>query len=154
MAKTKKSDSKPAKHKKMWTRLEVVIAVLIFFEIIFSLASFYETKKNEVFCIEGGSCNDVVNSQYGTIFGIKVALFGVLAFAFLFVFFALRKHHHLLDKMFLAGSMMGSLFASYFLYLQFFVLHKICTNCLFVDGTMLVILALSIIAVVQDRKKK
>lgn len=142
---TKKSKSKPDRSVRSWTKLEIVIAVLILFELGLSFLSYYESLENNYLCTEGGSCSTVISSQYGTIFGIKVALFGIMSFVLLSSFFVLRRHHKLLDSLFFLGGAFGSVFASYFLYLQFFVLKKICITCLFIDFTMIIILALSIV---------
>jgi len=121
-----------------------VITLLILAEIILSLYIVFIPEKQ--LCISGFSCSEVQNSQYAQMFGIKLSYFGILAFSILFIVNAItlytehKRFKHTL--MLMIG--LGSLFALYFLFIQFFILHKVCSSCLAVDLTMIVILLISL----------
>ena len=82
-----------------------------------------------------GSCIKVHASDYDHIFGIKNSYFGLIAFGVLFVLTILQMKNPSKTKnqIILAGLVIGTLVALYFLYVQFIILHAVCMYCLTVD---------------------
>jgi len=121
-----------------------IITILILAEIILSLYLVFIPEKQ--LCVSGFSCGEVQNSVYAQIFGIKLSYFGILAFSLLFIINAITLYteHKGFKHTLRAMILLGSLFASYFLFIQFFILHKLCSSCLAVDTLMLIILLISI----------
>ena len=74
-------------------------------------------------CLDAG-CNKVQNSQYSEIFGIPVAIFGIL---FYFALFILVYKNKLKYAKFWA--LWGIIFSTYLTYLELFVIDAICTWC-------------------------
>lgn len=82
------------------------------------------------FLVEG--CDEVLTSPYSTVWGIPVALAGVLYYAAVFLFvllyYAERREEYLL---YIAYGTFAGFFASLgFLYLQIFVIQALCIYCL------------------------
>lgn len=96
---------------------------------------------------DSGSCTIVQTSKYETTFGIKNSHLGLVVFPFLalLTFFELKRPRKYQKKIITLGMIAGSLFAIYFLYLQFFVLKAICKYCMIVDFSVLASLILIII---------
>lgn len=95
-------------------------------------------------CGNSGSCTIIQTSQYESIFGIKNAHLGLIAFPILalITILELRKSRKYQKILLNLGIILGSLFALYFLYLQFFILKAICKYCMVVDIGVLISLGI------------
>ena len=92
------------------------------------------------------SCLIVQTSEYETTFGMKNAHMGLIAFPILAILTILeiKRPRKYQKKVITTGMILGSLFALYFLYIQFFVLNAICKYCLVTDIAILLSLGLII----------
>jgi len=86
------------------------------------------------------SCYAVQTSQYESTFGIKNAHAGLVIFSIMafLTFLYIKKPSKNKKTIIVLGIIAGSLFAIYFLYLQFFVLIAICKYCMVIDIGMLI----------------
>lgn len=86
------------------------------------------------------TCYAVQTSQYETTFGIKNAHIGLLTFSVmaLLVFLHIKNPSKNKKQLILIGTIGATIFAIYFLYLQFFVLNALCKYCMVIDIGMLV----------------
>src|SRR5262249_30585253 len=98
------------------------------------------------FCDFGGNFNcDMVNrSIYSTLFGIPVALIGILGYAALFVLAIFFRSHRATPQRLLLASLAGLGFALYLTYIEAFVLAVWCVLCLSSLVTIFVITVLSV----------
>ncbi|MFA5857180.1 MAG: vitamin K epoxide reductase family protein [Candidatus Pacearchaeota archaeon] len=125
-----------------------ILISLIIIEIIFSLYLLYVGVTNETqICVKGESCSEVQNSSYGELFGIQLPYYSLVCFVALILIYFWNK------KLFLIGTLLGGLFAIYLIFVQLFVLKKICTTCMMVDIIMLLITTLSCFLYVIKTKK-
>jgi uncharacterized membrane protein len=88
---------------------------------------------------EQNGCYIVQASEYETTFGIKNANIGLISFTILLIinFLYLQKPKKIKKNLLTLGFFIGSLFAIYFLYLQFFIINATCPYCLITDlGTL------------------
>lgn len=78
-------------------------------------------------------CGKVLRSEYSVIFGIPLALLGLVYYTTLLsMFLAYRKVKNILLLQFtFFVSCFGMLFSFYLMYLQFFIIHSICLYCTF-----------------------
>ena len=76
----------------------------------------------------GGGCQTVQSSSYATIFGVPVAVVGLVGYAGL-LFSALLRGEVGVYLGFLVA-FVGTLFSAYLTYLEVFVIHAICEWCL------------------------
>jgi uncharacterized membrane protein len=88
-----------------------------------------------IYCTPGlGNCEAVQNSQWSTIWGIPIALFGALAYLLLVFCFIFEKRIRLLKQYFhyvvFGITFFGFLYSLYLTYLELFVLHAICQWCI------------------------
>lgn len=77
-------------------------------------------------------CGQVLTSTYAEIFGIPVALYGVfhyISFLIILVYAAIGKRK-LFKYLAVTSGTIGFLASLYFVFLQLFVLHAICTYCM------------------------
>ncbi len=81
------------------------------------------------------SCSDAYRSPYGSLFGVPVALFGVLWFAFVIVLVAVASRgpapvQESLPGYLFAWSTIGLAVTLYLAYAAFFILKELCVFCL------------------------
>ncbi|MEM3791607.1 MAG: vitamin K epoxide reductase family protein, partial [Candidatus Micrarchaeaceae archaeon] len=96
---------------------------------------------SSVFCPSGGivDCEKVLNSTYSLLFGVPLAVYGVLFFL-VDLFLILSRKQNL--AMYWNGIGMG--FVIYFLYLEYLI-GKICIYCTAVHIIVIFLLALSMV---------
>ena len=116
--------------------LHRVIFVLLVFEVLFSIFLAYDHYENGGFC-SVGSCDEVKQSAYSEIFGISLNYIAV--FCFIALFLAYRHN----TGIYIIGLGIGGLAALCFIALQLFVIGAVCSNCMIIDGTMILIVILS-----------
>ncbi len=117
-----------------------IILLLLVLEVAINSYLVYQdmTKSNSGVCVIGNACESVQDSSYGKILGIKLAYYGLVGFVLLLALFFINK------KLFLAGAIFGTLASLYFISLQLFVLHQLCSVCMVIDISMLIILICSV----------
>ena len=86
------------------------------------------------------TCYAVQTSQYETTFGIKNAHMGLVAFSIMtiLIFLHIKQPTKHKKQIIIAGIIGGTIFALYFLYIQFFVIDALCKYCMVIDIGMLV----------------
>lgn len=77
-------------------------------------------------------CGRVLRSSYSVIFGIPLAVLGVVQYVFLLliVIFLFKYKKRILIYWLILQSMLGAIFSLYFIYLQLIVLKSICIYCM------------------------
>jgi uncharacterized membrane protein len=79
-------------------------------------------------CLGGsGGCESVQSSSYATIFGVPVAVIGLLGYSGLLFAASLRGEVGIYLGFLVA--LVGTLFSAYLTYLELFVIHAICEWC-------------------------
>lgn len=133
--------------------LKAFLLILLLGLLIFTAYTAYEEAKNGGVCMvvaNGVSdCNSVQNSEYNSIFGIKLLHLGTIAFTALILLYlaTLYEHTHrnTAHTIFVWVSLLGSAMALYLIFLQVAVLKALCSFCIIVDVTMLLITLLGYI---------
>ena len=132
--------------------LTVLIAIFL---INFSLSLYIQIKDSQSLPICGiniaSSCNQVTESSYSTVLGIKNTTIGIVVFPllaiFMLVYYKIRKKYlKSIGSLILACS---AIFALRLIYIQFFVLREICKFCIIIDT--LTILSFLIFYYSKDR---
>ncbi len=144
----------PAAVSVMTGRLMTAIAILALGGIVLSTVSLerhYATSKTE-YCDIGEMLNcDIVNrSQYSAIFGIPVALIGMLGYGSLAGLATLYRGRRETPGLLFGGAATGLAFALYLTYIEARVLGVYCILCL---SSLAVIASTAILAAVVWRKR-
>jgi len=141
----------------MKIKLSTIVCLLLIFQIAVTLFIVYsETQTPSGYCLVSGdtaigkiSCDLVKSSSYAFIFGIQVSQFGLVAFTLLFIFFLFsrksNKYQKTSEKLFVIGTIIGTLFSIYLIIVQGLVIKAWCSSCLIVDLTMICIGFLTLI---------
>ena len=117
------------------------VILLIIFILCFIASAILSFIPPEEAC--GGSetgCYIISQSEYAETIGVKNCYFGLIAFSILIILniIYLKKPKKYKKQLILIGLIIGSVFAIYFIYLQFIVIQACCQFCMVVDiGTLL-----------------
>lgn len=91
--------------------------------LISLLLTYYKFSSDPLVC-GLGNCHAVQHSKYGSIFGIPVAILGIVYYLVL-----LFLHTNFSNKYIKIWLIWGILFSSYLTYIELFVLKEICGWC-------------------------
>jgi len=133
-------------------KYDLILGLLIIAEIVLCFYVGYSGSNNYL-CTTGSSCSFVQNSIYGTLFGIKLAWFGLVSFSIFFILFLIARFKKNIYWAFLLATIIGAVFAVYFISLQLFVLKQICNDCITIDGIMVIMMIIVIFEFVDFRKE-
>ncbi len=135
------------------------IKTMIFLSVIGVLDSSFLTYKHffndkGISCpVTGAGCDIVTNSIYSEIFGVPLAVLGVLYYLSVFValIWYLREEKDILLKLAFVLVLTGFLFSVYLFYLQAYVLYAFCIYCL-VSAVVTTILFIISLFVIKNNK--
>jgi uncharacterized membrane protein len=119
------------KNKLSWGFL--VLGVIGFFDSLYLVITHFTN--DSVICDGVNKCDLVLTSSYSTLFGIPVALFGVLFYSTIIIIASIMKNETKINSRIITNLLSIStslaLFASiWFLYLQIYVINAYCVYCL------------------------
>ena len=131
------------------------LVVLVVIGIIVSIyMTIYKLTNNDSMCLGSGDCSTVNASRYSEIYGIPVALVGVIGYGAILVMLLLENRNNFLRQngmLFIFGfSLTGFLFTLYLIYIEFSILKAVCPFCLASQVAMTIIFILSTIRLVRQ----
>ena len=117
--------------------------ISIIFSILALINSIYLTslkllQKNV--CLVGSSCQNVINSDYGMLFGLPLSVYGILFFSVItYISFQrfYNKQESLGFELILLS--LGSIFSLYLMIIQFFIIKSFCIFCSVSAGITLIL---------------
>ena len=108
----------------------------------------------DLYCGSSGGCGIVTNSAYSTMFGVYMAVYGMLYYfsiLILTVVYIDTKNKKIL-KLLIILPALGFLFSIYLVYLQLFIINAICRYCMLSAGTSTLLLIINMF-LIQNYKK-
>lgn len=120
--------------------------------------SYIKLANTNIYCTPGlGHCDVVNASQWSYLWGIPIAVFGVVGYAAILLLITFGNRNKTLAPnvylMLFGISLTGFLFSLYLTYLEIFILKTICQWCVLSSLTMTAIFILSIIRLVVQSPK-
>ncbi|MFC1916901.1 vitamin K epoxide reductase family protein [Chloroflexota bacterium] len=102
-------------------------------------------------CLFNADCDPVLTSQYATIWGVPISLFGLLMYSMLTVLslWSVRARDEWQDVLNLALysiSLSGTVFSLYLYYLEIFEIHAFCSWCI---GSSIVIVSILVCSLIN-----
>jgi uncharacterized membrane protein len=137
----------------------IVIALLSILAIIFSIIILVQ-KTTDSAAINNicsavspqSQCSVVQHSAYGRIFGIDNPWYGIFGFIIM-TFLSITEyysHHRFKKYSVIIGSIMAGMLASWFLYVQRYILNAYCIFCIFVDIISLTLLGIAVYLIINQ----
>ncbi len=114
----------------------------------------YKLTDNQNMCIGNGGCSKVNSSVYAEVYGIPVAVFGMVGYAALMVMLFIENRNSFLQAngtMIIFGlALIGFLFTLYLIYVEVALIHALCPFCLTSQIAMTIFFILSVIRLVRQ----
>ncbi len=114
----------------------------------------YKITDNQNMCIGNGGCSKVNSSVYAEVYGIPVAVFGIVGYAALMVMLFIENRNSFLQAnatMIIFGmALIGFLFTLYLIYVEVALIHALCPFCLTSQIAMSIFFILSVIRLVRQ----
>lgn len=110
----------------------------------------------QVTCIVTTGCDKVLSGPYSEIFGIPIALIGVIYYLFIFsgaLFFLFGSTHKFFRLALLAASA-GFLASIWFISLQLFIIKSICFYCMISASCSTILFLMAVLSFFHARKLK
>ena len=126
--------------------------MLIILALIATTYIAYTASQGTEICILGSDCASVQNSEYGTLLGVKVSVWGMIAFTLLFILYGWAHSSYKRYRIYISVALFGALISLIFITIQAFVLKQWCSSCIVVDMLMLIIAFISYIEFKKLRK--
>jgi uncharacterized membrane protein len=131
------------------------IALAIIGVLVSIYMTIYKLTSNNSMCLGSGDCSTVNSSPYSQVYGIPVALIGVLGYAAILAFLLLKDRA---GKFFQENSLLavfgltvtGFVFTLYLIYLEIFVIRALCPFCITSQITMTILFIITIIRLVRQ----
>ncbi len=127
--KSKSRSNVESKEKKSYIKPAVIALSVLGLIVSLYLTYLHYSEGQTAFCAEGSQCDEVRQSDFSTILGIPVALFGLLGYALIIVFSIIsisKKRRWLLLYILALG---GVTFSAYLTYVELFVIKAVCKYC-------------------------
>jgi len=124
--------------KKKYTIISILFLICLIGSVVLT------AKPTPAICESG--CEVVQISKYSQTFGIKNSLYAIPIFSVLLILslIQIKKQNQKIKKVIKISTIIGSIIALYFIFLQIFVLNAYCTYCLVVDVGILLALTFQI----------
>jgi len=108
----------------------------------------------DLYCGVSGGCNTVTSSAYATMFGVYMAVYGMIYYISILVLTVIYidTRNKKILKLLMILPALGFLFSLYLVYLQFFIINAICRYCMLSAGTSTLLLIINMF-LVQNYKK-
>ena len=115
----------------------------------------YKWTSNNAMCLGSGDCSTVNASPYSEVYGIPVALVGVLGYSSILGLLLLQdragKFFEQNSTMAVFGlSLTGFAFTIYLIYLELFVIKALCPFCITSQITMTILFIITLIRLVRQ----
>lgn len=104
------------------------------------------------YCAGVGNCEAVQSSPYAMLFGVPVAIWGLLSYLGLLALFLVKRSDwrgfgHLARQVTFLATLVGVMYSAYLTYLELFVINEICPWCVASAIVMTALFALAIVDV-------
>jgi uncharacterized membrane protein len=114
----------------------------------------YKISNNDKMCLGSGDCATVNYSPYSEIYGIPVALLGLLAYLAILAILFLEPSWKPAGKygsyIIFGVALVGVLFSAYLTFIEFFVINAVCPFCIISAVVLTMLFILSIIRLVKN----
>ena len=137
------------------SKITIALVALAIIGLLVSVyMTIYKITSNDSMCIGSKDCSVVNASRYSEIYGIPVAVIGLLGYAVILTVLLLERNPGFFKQngtMLLFGlSLTGFLFTLYLIFLEIALIKAYCPFCITSQATMTIIFILSVIRVVRQ----
>ena len=133
---------------------KIAIALAILGLLVSIYMTIYKFTSNDKMCIGSKDCSVVNASRYSEIYGIPVAVLGVVGYAAILGVLVLERNPGFFREnasmLFFALSLTGFLFTLYLIYVEIALIKAYCPFCLTSQAVMSFIFIISVIRLIRQ----
>lgn len=133
---------------------QITIALTIIGLLVSVYMTIYKVTSNDSMCIGSKDCSVVNASRYSEIYGIPVAVLGVVGYAAILGVLVLERSPGFFKEngsmLFFGLSLVGFLFTLYLIFLEVALIKAYCPFCIASQTAMTLIFILSVIRLVRQ----
>ena len=139
----------------MEKRLSQLAIVLTIIGLLVSIyMTIYKITSNDSMCIGSGDCKTVNASRYAEVYGIPVAVLGVIGYSAILAVLLLEGKSGFFEEngslLFFGLSLTGFLFTLYLIYVEVALIKAYCPFCITSQTAMTIIFIISVIRLVRQ----
>jgi uncharacterized membrane protein len=134
------------------TKISIALAALGL--LVAGYMTIYKLTDNQTMCLGSGGCSVVNSSIYSQVYGIPVALVGVLGYATILGILILETRRAIPES---SGVLIafgicltGFIFTAYLIYVEIALIHALCPFCITSQVIMILIFILSIVRLARE----
>jgi uncharacterized membrane protein len=133
---------------------QLVIALTVIGLLVSVYMTIYKITSNDSMCIGSQDCSVVNASRYSELYGIPVAVLGVVGYTAILAVLLFENKFSFLQQngtlVFFGLSLTGFLFTLYLIFLEVVLIKAYCPFCIASQSAMTLIFILSVIRVVRQ----
>ena len=139
----------------MEKRLSQLAIILTIIGLLVSIyMTIYKITSNDSMCIGSGDCKTVNASRYAEVYGIPVALLGVVGYSAILAVLLLERRPGFFQQngslLFFGLSLTGFLFSLYLIFVEVALIKAYCPFCITSQAAMTLIFIISVIRLVRQ----
>jgi uncharacterized membrane protein len=132
----------------------VSIALVVLGLLVSIYMTIYKVTSNNAMCLGSGDCSTVNASRYSEVYGIPVAVFGVLGYAAILatLFFENRNNFFKQNSilMIFGMALTGFLFTLWLIYVEVAILKALCPFCVTSQTAMTIIFIIAVTRLIRQ----
>ena len=133
---------------------QLAIALTILGLLVSIYMTIYKITSNDAMCVGSGDCKTVNASRYAEVYGIPVAVLGVVGYSAILAVLLLQPRVSFLQEngtlAFFGLSLVGFLFTLYLIFVEVALIKAYCPFCITSQTAMTLIFILSVISLVRQ----
>ena len=130
------------------------VALVVLGLLVSIYMTIYKVTSNNAMCLGSGDCSTVNASSYSEVYGIPVAVFGVLGYAaILMVLYFENRNRFLMQNstlMIFGMALTGFLFTVWLIYVEVALLKALCPFCVTSQTAMTIIFIISVMRLIRQ----
>jgi uncharacterized membrane protein len=139
----------------MEKRLSQLAIILTIIGLLVSIyMTIYKITSNDSMCIGSGDCKTVNASRYAEVYGIPVAVLGIVGYSAILAVLLLERNPGFFEQngtlLFFGLSLTGFLFTLYLIFVETVLIKAYCPFCITSQTAMTIIFIISVIRLVRQ----
>jgi Predicted membrane protein len=139
----------------MEKRLSQLAIILTVIGLLVSIyMTIYKITSNDSMCIGSGDCKTVNASRYAEVYGIPVAVLGIVGYSAILAVLLLERNPGFFEQngtlLFFGLSLTGFLFTLYLIFVETVLIKAYCPFCITSQTAMTIIFIISVIRLVRQ----
>ncbi|MEW6029983.1 MAG: vitamin K epoxide reductase family protein [Chloroflexota bacterium] len=134
--------------------VRISVALVIVGLLVSIYMTVYKLTSNDAMCLGSGDCSTVNASRYSEVYGIPVAVLGIVGYTAILVVHFLENRGAFFKQnaalLIFGMALTGFLFTVYLIYVEIALIKALCPFCIASQVTMTIVFVISLIRVIQQ----